>query len=105
MAEAIEKKSVRITLIDSGLAPPIYILASFTSPPWEPHKMKFVGVRGQAYDDPSVAQVVYTFWKRFDIDPGEWKYRFRVGVTEWLLCSHLAETGKIFRYADSQCQS
>ena len=101
MAEATAKKSVQITLIDSGLSPPIFVLASFTSPPWEPHMMKFVGVQGQAYDDPSVVQVVYTFWEQFDIDPGVWKYRFRVGMREWLLCDHLAETGKMCRYADS----
>ena len=105
MAEAIKKKSVQINLTDSGLSPPVYLLASFTSPPWEPHEMEFGAVRSQAYDDPSVVQAGHTFWKRFHIDPGVWKYRFRVGVTQRLLCNHLAETGKIFRYADSQSQS
>ena len=105
MAEATKKHSVRITLTDSGLAPPIYILASFTSPPWEPHKMKCRGVQAQAYDNPTVKEVVYTFWGRFDIDPGVWRYRFRVGSENWLLCNHLAETGKIFRHADSQSKS
>ena len=96
MAEATKKKSVEITLVNSGLSPPIYILASFTSPPWEPHKMKFRGIADRAYDNPNVMQLVYTFWRRFDIDPGVWKYRFRVGVTGWFLVDHLAEKGKMF---------
>ena len=105
MAEVTKKKSVQITLIDSGLRPPVSILASFTSPPWEPHEMKFEVVRGQAHDDPDVVQVAYTFWGLFDIGPGVWKYRFRVGTTNWFICNHLAEIGKMFRYADSQKKS
>lgn len=102
MAEATEKKSVRITLADSGLSPPVYVLASFTNPPWKPHELMAAGARGQAYDDPSVVQVDYKFWGQFDVDPGVWTYKFRVGWTDWLLCDHRTETGKIFRYADSQ---
>ena len=103
MAEATKKKSVRITLAaDSGLSPPVYVLASFTSPPWKPHELMAEGARGQAYDDPSVVQVVYSFWGDFDVDPGVWTYKFRVGVTNWLLCDHRTERGKILRRLPKQ---
>lgn len=105
MAEATSQKSVEIALVNSGLSPPVYILASFTSPPWEPHEMKFVGIRREAYDNPNVEQVVHTFWALFDIGPGVWEYRFRVGMTTWFVCNHLAETGKTFRCVDSQSKS
>ena len=105
MAEATQKKSVQINLVNSGLSPPVHLLASFTSPPWQPQEMMFVGIPQQAYDDPSVKEVVYTFWARFDVDPGVWTYKFNVGVTNWPICDHLAETGKIFRYAYSQRKS
>ena len=96
MAEANEKKSVRITLLDSGLTPPVFILASFTSPAWEPHEMNHAGVEEVVRDNPKLRRAVYTFWRRFDIDPGVWKYRFRVGLRNWLIFDHKAEAGREF---------
>lgn len=44
--------------------------------------------------DPAPVQAEYTFWRRFDIFPGVWKYRFRVGHTDYLIHDHKAETGR-----------
>ena len=49
------------------------------------------GVNG---DNPTLKKVDYTFWKRFDICPGVWRYRFRIGLNNWLMCDHRAEAGK-----------
>lgn len=96
MSETTEKRSVRITLLDSGLSPPIFILASFTDPPWEPHEMKsaVAGGSGVNGDNPTVNNVDYMFWRRFDIYPGVWRYRFRVGLSDWLMHNYQAEVGK-----------
>ena len=85
MAEATNKKSVRITLLNSALSPPIYILASFTNPRWQAYEMKYVGVNGLTDSIPSVPKVDYTFWRRFDIEPGVWKYIFRAGFQRWYM--------------------
>ena len=98
MVETVGKQSVRITLLNSGLSPPIFILASFTDPPWEPQEMKHAGVRmldSGAYGvDSTLAQVEYMFWRRFDIYPGVWSYKYRIGLNDWTICDHNAETGK-----------
>ena len=64
--------------------------------------MMFVGLQSQPYDNSNVVEVVHSFWCQFDVDPGVWMYKFRVGMKDWFICDHLAETGKMFRYADSQ---
>ena len=102
MSMPVNKKSVRITLLDSGLSPPIFIVVSFTKPAWEPHQMNYAEVKlvdnglvkGIDNEDSAVVQVDYVFWKRFDIFSGVWNFRYCSGLNDWTFCDTVAEIGK-----------
>lgn len=97
MCDTTGKQSVRITLLHSGLSPPIFILSNFTNPPWEPHEMKYAEERVADRNDPSLGRVEHVFWRRFDIHPGVWKYKYRIGHNYWPIYDYLAESGKEFQ--------
>ena len=59
-------------------------------------KSAAVGGSGVNSENPTLNRVDYMFWRRFDIYPGVWRYRFRVGLTDWLIHDHQAEAGKEF---------
>lgn len=46
--------------------------------------------------NPKLVRVEHMFWRRFDIYPGIWKYRHRIGHIDWPTYNHHAETGKQF---------
>lgn len=52
------------------------------------------GVNG---DKPTIKKVPHIFWRRFDIGPGVWRYRFRIGLNDRLMHNHRAETGKEYK--------
>lgn len=91
MVETTGKQSVRITLRHSGLHPPIYILASFTDPPWEPHEMNYGQESMPDTRNPGMLLWEHMFWRRFDISPGIWKYKYRVGQYNWIIYDAQAE--------------
>lgn len=97
MLDTTGKQSVRVTFLHSGLSPPIFIVSNFTNPPWDPHEMKYAQERVVDNSNPTFVRVEHMFWRRFDIDPGVWKYKYRIGHNDWPVCDHNAETGKKFR--------
>ena len=60
--------------------------------------MKYAGVKmvdsGPYSVDSTLIQVDYMFWRSFDICPGVWNYKYRIGLNDWTICDHNAETGK-----------
>ena len=36
----------------------------------------------------------YIFWRRFNIYPGVWKYKYRIGHNDWYVYDHAAQIGK-----------
>ncbi len=94
MPETAGQRAVRITLFNSGLSPPVFILSNFTDPPWEPHEMSYVEDRRVDKSKPSQRPVEYLFWGRFDIYPGVWLYKYQIGHDNWLIYDHQAEMSK-----------
>ena len=60
--------------------------------------MKYVGERmadsGVENRDPTLFQTDCMFLRRFDVYPGVWKYRYRVGFNNWSIYDRRVETGE-----------
>ena len=78
-------QNLTITLARNDLNPPIFIAGSFTSIPWEPEEMEISAIKdGDAENK---------FHKTFDITPGTYHYKFRLGYGDWWICDEQSTIG------------
>src|SRR5271154_4777391 len=77
--------TVKITYERPGTIPPIFVAGSFTEPPWEAIELDHDNHHGQ-----------FTFSKSFDMRPGKYQYKFRLGHGDWWVCNDQCEIG-LFR--------
>jgi len=70
------KQTVTITHSSPGLQPPVYIFTSLSEPQWEAVEM-----HGDSDGHDGVV-----FSKSFEVEPGEYQYKFRLGDGDWWTC-------------------
>ncbi|KAI9832684.1 MAG: hypothetical protein M1819_004270 [Sarea resinae] len=84
---APHKESVRLTWTKAGTQPPVYVSASFTSPPWEAYEMEHTLLPSEKSEGADQSeQAAYEFSKVFEVEEGEWQYKFRMGLGDWWVC-------------------
>jgi hypothetical protein len=58
-----------------GAQPPVYLVGSFSSPPWDPTEMQYTIKDGE-----------YEFRKEIEVEAGQrYQYKIRIGESEWAL--------------------
>ncbi|KAL1305869.1 hypothetical protein AAFC00_004019 [Neodothiora populina] len=67
-------QKVKISYSSPGLQPPVFIAGSLGDEPWRPIEMDC------KRDDYSGE---LNFWKEFDLEEGEYQYKFRLGPGDW----------------------
>ena len=83
-----ETRSVTFTFRSSSLESAVYIVGSFTNPPWEVRQQLFETVTEEGEDN------IKTFTSvPFELPTGNWLYKFVTESGEWL-CDESAEMGK-----------
>ena len=82
MADSTATVTVSITYERPGTTPPIFIAGSFTNPVWQPIELDHQKVNEE-----------YLFSKSFEIVPGTYRYKFRVGCGDWWVCLDTRDTG------------
>ena len=92
MAERDGLRSVEITFTSPGACPPVYVASSFTSPEWQPQELEYF-LDGED-EPPACNQPKYVFFKRFNIPPGRYPYKFRLGDGDWWVCDQKVEIGR-----------
>ena len=96
MAEQVAPKQVMATqkvtikLRGSNLTPPIYVVGSFTKEPWSPVEMDVEGCDGE-----NGKMTAITFYKTFNLEPGEYQYKFQLGNGDWWVCDEHEEIGMV----------
>ena len=80
-----ETRSITISCRSSCQGPVVYVVGSFTNPPWD-IRYELLGPNRQ--DDDTTA----TFSKTFDLPVGEWQYKFVTESGKWF-CDESAEIG------------
>ena len=80
-AAAAMKQHVNIEYTSPGLKPPVYIFTSLSDPQWEAVEM-LAEKEGTEY----------SFSKAFDVDEGEYQYKFRLGPGDWWTCDETRPT-------------
>lgn len=79
--EPVMKQRVSIDFASPGLQPPVYIFTSLSQPQWEGVEMFPVKqMDGE-----------FTFVRNFDVDEGEYQYKFRLGPGDWWVCDEKRE--------------
>ncbi|KAJ9622652.1 hypothetical protein H2203_006302 [Taxawa tesnikishii (nom. ined.)] len=66
------KQNVRVTYSHPGTKPPVYVTSSLSQPQWQPLPMDYIS-QGDEYE----------FWKDFEVDQGQYQYKFRLGPGDW----------------------
>ncbi|KAI4211807.1 MAG: hypothetical protein LQ351_005448 [Letrouitia transgressa] len=82
-------QAVNIRFASAGARPPIYVAGSFTIPEWVPREMDY-------HLDPESRESVpnYIFSKSFDLLPGRYSYKLRLGDGDWWVCDDRVDTGR-----------
>ena len=75
------KQRVNIEFSSPGLKPPVYIFTSLSDPQWEAVEMVAEKKGGE-----------YSFSKGFDVEEGEYQYKFRLGPGDWWTCDESLPT-------------
>ena len=70
------KQHVTIEYSSPGLQPPVYICTSLSDPQWEPIEMHREKKDGGGW----------IFSKVFNVEEGEYQYKFRLGPGDWWVC-------------------
>lgn len=87
----VREHPIRLRYSHVGTRPPVYISASFTSPPWDPLEMDCVpapsGENGPA------GETELEFFKDFYLTEGRWQYKFRLGPGDWWVCNENVAIG------------
>ena len=76
------KQHVTVEYSSPGLQPPVYILTSLSEPQWEPVEMEAKDKDGAEY----------RFCRAFDVEEGEYQYKFRLGPGDWWVCDESRPT-------------
>ncbi|KAL9614632.1 MAG: hypothetical protein Q9167_000920 [Letrouitia subvulpina] len=84
MENKLRPQTVDITFASPGARPPVYVAGSFTSPEWVPQEMEYA--LDKEYEPSSRNDLNYLFSKRFDLLPGRYSYKFRLGDGDWWVC-------------------
>lgn len=83
---------VRLTYSNPGTCPPVYVAASFTSPPWQPVELEYVKAPSMGSDGDGSTE--FEFFKDFYVTEGHWQYKFRLGHGDWWVCNDKVKTGQ-----------
>ncbi|KAI1951356.1 hypothetical protein LOZ12_002489 [Ophidiomyces ophidiicola] len=80
------KQSVKITIHRPASTPPVFLVASFTEPAWSPVELdaKSISLTGDAVP---TGQEEYEFSKVFQLEEGEYEYRFLLGADNVWVCN------------------
>jgi hypothetical protein len=70
------KQHILIDYASPDLKPPVYIFTSLAEPQWEPVEM----------EAEKQADGQFRFYKRFDVEEGDYQYKFRLGPGDWWVC-------------------
>ncbi|KAI4161101.1 MAG: hypothetical protein LQ342_005138 [Letrouitia transgressa] len=89
MENTLRYQTVNIRFTSAGARPPIYIAGSFTSPEWVPQEMDYHLDAESREFEPS-----YIFFKSFDLLPGRYFYKLRLGDGDWWVCDDRMEIGR-----------
>ncbi|KAI9869944.1 MAG: hypothetical protein M1830_004899, partial [Pleopsidium flavum] len=81
---------IRLKYSHPGARPPVYVAASFTSPPWQPLELDYVQVSSMNNDLDNMSE--FEFFKDFYVTEGHWQYKFRLGPGDWWVCREGVET-------------
>lgn len=71
-----------ITYTKPGTIPPVFVVGSFSSTPWEPQEL-----------EQGVGEGSGTFSGTFSVNPGTYQYKFRLGTGDWWVIDETQETG------------
>lgn len=81
------KVPVTITYTHQDAQPPVYLVGSFSEPPWHPQEMKHT----KTDDDRQ-----FHFFKEVLLEPGgTFQYKFRLGPGEWWVLDETAPVGML----------
>ena len=76
------KQHVNVEYSSPGLEPPVHIFTSLSDPQWEAVEMSASkNNKGE-----------YIFSKAFDVEEGEYQYKFRLGPGDWWVCDESRRT-------------
>ena len=84
--------NVTISYQRLGTRPPMFVAGSFTEPLWVAQELDQRDVDGE-----------YIFSKAFEVKPGTYQYKFRVGYSDWWICDEANETGKPRLFVECPC--
>ncbi|KAH9845048.1 hypothetical protein Tdes44962_MAKER06907 [Teratosphaeria destructans] len=73
LTPSMAKHTVTVEHASPGLQPPVYIFTSLSDPQWTAVEM----------DTEKKADGEYRFYKTFQVDEGEYQYKFRLGPGDW----------------------
>ena len=71
--DEMAKRGVTIKYSSTGLQPPVYIFTNLSDPAWEAVEM----------ESEEVDNGDYAFSKTFNVEVGEYQYKFRLGSGDW----------------------
>ncbi|KAI1927966.1 hypothetical protein LOZ65_002179 [Ophidiomyces ophidiicola] len=80
------KQSVKITIQRPASTPPVFLVASFTEPAWSPVELDAKSISSIG-DVVPTGQEEYEFSKVFQLEEGEYEYRFRLGADNVWVCN------------------
>lgn len=76
------EQHVNVEYSSPGLKPPVYIFTSLSEPQWEAVEME--AEKNEKGD--------FVFSKAFDVEEGEYQYKFRLGPGDWWVCDESRHT-------------
>lgn len=86
-AQTRHKRALKINYSHPGAVPPVFVATSLTSPPWQPHEMQYSSLENSSELE---------FYKEFyDVEAGDYHYKFRLGYGEWWVLNESAPKGTI----------
>lgn len=77
-------QQIRVSFKSRGLRAPVYIVTSLSEPQWQP-----IELHSHVLDDNELE-----FWRLFDVEEGEYQYKFRLGPGDWWACDHTKPIGE-----------
>ncbi|KAK3704360.1 hypothetical protein LTR37_013913 [Vermiconidia calcicola] len=76
------KQHVIVEYSSPGLQPPVYIFTSLSDPQWDAVEMQAE----------KTGNSEYRFFRTFDVEEGEYQYKFRLGPGDWWVCDESKPT-------------
>lgn len=78
-------QKVKILYSSPGLKAPVYVAGSLGDQPWEPVEMQYTQKENGELD----------FWQEFDVEEGEYQYKFRLGPGDWWVLDESRDIGSL----------